>query len=210
MIAFFVGSWVNGCCCCRGSLMGFFLANTLQDVGKVCLPVLRYPRELFNWSNWLLLVIHVTMFTTLAALAGEITEELTSLSHCSSYALPSWDYILFGQSAVNRAWSARARLPWGLSRRMNPVLLQILLLNASLTLWLRQRAAFLVVRGRLFSIWLMRADHGVGLHLLCLASLRLSLNNSLRAEAFRLYISIAIFLTLLDACDALCFVRATM
>ena len=55
----------------------------------------------------------------------------------------------------------------------------------------------------------MRADHGVGLHL-CLASLRLSLYDSLRAETFRLYISIAIFLTLFDTCDALCFMRATM
>ena len=95
--------------------MGFFLADTLQDVSKVCLPVLWYPRELFNCSNGLLLVICLTMVTTLAALTGEVTEELTPLSHCSSYALPTWDYILFGQSAVNRSLSARASLPRGLS-----------------------------------------------------------------------------------------------
>ena len=69
------------------------------------------------------------MVTTLAALAGEVTEELTSLSHwsSSSYALPTRDYILFGQSAVNRAGgacgSARARLPRSLPRRGNPFLL---------------------------------------------------------------------------------------
>ena len=78
--------------------MGVFLANTLQDVGQVCLSVLWYPGELFHGRNWLLLVIYLTMVTTLATLTGEVTEELTSLSHCSSScsALSARDNILFG------------------------------------------------------------------------------------------------------------------